>query len=229
MEGEFEMSMVGELNYFIGLQIRQQDNGIFISQSKYAKNLVKRFGLEEIKVVRTPVLTTERISKDLEGKKVEQTLYRSMIGGLLYLTASRPDLSFGVGICARYQANPTEQHLKAVKRIIKYVKRTTDLGIWYSFNTNPHLEAYYDADWARNIDHRKSTSVGCTLNLSAYLFEDPLYCLPTVDNPGNHVNHDPNLDALHRDRTPILPSPNSFERDLHQFSEGEEETEAPKG
>ncbi|XP_019158760.1 PREDICTED: uncharacterized protein LOC109155595 [Ipomoea nil] len=146
MEGEFEMSMVGELNYFLGLQTTQLDNGIFVSQSKYAKNLVKRFGLEESKVVRTPVPTTERISKDLEGKKVEQTLYRSMIGGLLYLTASRPDLNFGVGICARYQANPTEQHLKAVKRIIKYVKGTTDLGIWYSFDTNHHLSAYCDAD-----------------------------------------------------------------------------------
>ncbi|XP_019155886.1 PREDICTED: uncharacterized protein LOC109152687 [Ipomoea nil] len=108
MEGEFEMSMVGELNYFLGLQIKQQDNGIFISQSKYAKNLVKRFGQEESKIVRTPVPTTERISKDSEGKPVEQTLYRNMIGGLLYLTASRPDLSFAVGICARYQANPTE-------------------------------------------------------------------------------------------------------------------------
>ncbi|XP_031099802.1 uncharacterized protein LOC116004000 [Ipomoea triloba] len=140
------MSMVGELSYFLGLQVKKSENGIFVSQSKYARNLVKRFRMNESKVVRTPVPTTERISKDSEGKKVEQTLYRSMIGGLLYLTASRPDLSFGVGICARYQANPMETHLKAVKRIIKYVKGTIDLGIWYSFDTNQHLSAYCDAD-----------------------------------------------------------------------------------
>ncbi|XP_019176275.1 PREDICTED: uncharacterized protein LOC109171658 [Ipomoea nil] len=163
MKSEFEMSMVGELSYFLGLQIKQLEDGIFISQSKYANNLVNRFGLKESKAVRTPVATTEKIARDTEGKDVEQKLYRSIIGCLLYLTASRPDIYYSVGICARYQSSPKESHMKTVKRIIKYVKGTTDLGIWYSFDTNKYLSAYCDADWAGNMDDRKSTTGGCFL------------------------------------------------------------------
>ncbi|XP_039119056.1 secreted RxLR effector protein 161-like [Dioscorea cayenensis subsp. rotundata] len=84
-----------------------------------------------------------------------------MIGSLLYLTASRPDISFSVGVCARYQATPKESHLTAVKRIIRYVHGTAEYGIWYSKDSNSHLAGYSDADWAGNIDDRKSTSGGC--------------------------------------------------------------------
>ncbi|KAK0593785.1 hypothetical protein LWI29_021976 [Acer saccharum] len=111
MSLEFEMSLVGELSYFLGLQIRQMHDGIFITQAKYAKNLVKKFGLEKAKHCDTPMSTTLKLSKDASGKSVEQTLYRGMIGSLLYLTASRPDISFSVGVCARYQADPKESHL----------------------------------------------------------------------------------------------------------------------
>ena len=103
---KFQMSMVGELSYFSGLQIKQVDTEIFISQSKYAKGLVKKFGLESLKYSTTPMGTTTKLSKDESGKEVDQTLFRSMIGSLLYLTASRPDIAFSVGICARYQSCP---------------------------------------------------------------------------------------------------------------------------
>ena len=102
----FEMSMIGELNHFIGLQICQQESGIFISQSKYTKNLMKKFGLEYASSVRTPMSPNVNLTVDLLGKSVDSSLYRSMIGSLLYLTASRPDISYSVGLCARYQANP---------------------------------------------------------------------------------------------------------------------------
>ncbi|CAL2246732.1 unnamed protein product [Prunus armeniaca] len=160
MTSEFEMSLVGELNYFLGLQIKQSHDGIFVSQSKYAKNLVTKFGLEGAKSARTPMSTSAKIHRDLHGKSVDQTLYRSMIGSLLYLTASRPDISFSVGVCARFQSDPKESHLFAVKRIIKYVSGTSEFGLWYTYDTCVNLVGYSDADWAGCSDDRKSTSGG---------------------------------------------------------------------
>ena len=100
------------------------------------------------------------------------TLYRSMIGSLLYLTASRPDISYSVRVCARYQANPKESHMIALKRIIKYVKTTVEFGVWYSKDTSDVLAGYSDSDWARNVDDRKSTLGGCFYvgnNLVSYM------------------------------------------------------------
>jgi hypothetical protein len=161
MKQEFEMSMIGELNYFLGLQVKKTAEGIFISQSKYAKDLVKRFGLDGKSRARTPMSTSVKISSDLAGKSVDPSLYRSMIGSLLYLTASRPDIAFNVGVYARFQANRKESHLTAVKRIIRYVNDTLLYGIWYSEETNLVVVGYSDVDWAGNADDRKSTSGGC--------------------------------------------------------------------
>ena len=161
MTSTFEMSMVGELTYFLGLQIKQTKEGIFLSQTKYAINLLKKFKLEKSSHYKTPMGSTQKLSKDENGVDVDQTLYRSMIGSLLYLTASRPDIMFSVCLCARYQANPKESHLVAVKRILRYVGGTTSLGLHYSFDTNTNLVGYSDSDWAGNTDDRKSTSGGC--------------------------------------------------------------------
>ena len=161
MQSEFEMSMIGELSFFLGFQIKQFEGGIFLSQSKYAKELVKKFGLESGKPKRTPASTTVKLSKDDDGEAVDTKLYRSMIGSLLYLTASRPDISFSVGVCARFQSQPTTTHLSYVKRIIKYIHGTADYGILYSFDTNSCLVGFSDADWGGNSDDRKSTSGGC--------------------------------------------------------------------
>jgi hypothetical protein len=161
MKQEFEMSIITELNYFLGIQVKQTSKGIFISQSKYAKYLVKRFGLDGKSHARTPMSTSIKISTDLTGKSVDPTLYISMIGSLLYLTASRLDIAFNVGVCARFQANPKESQLTAVKRIIRYVNDTFLYGIWYSREKNLVVAGYSDANCASNVDDRKSTSGGC--------------------------------------------------------------------
>ena len=121
---------------------------------------MKKFGLESASFVRTPMSPTVKIIVDLLGKSVDSFLYRSMIGSLLYLTTSRPDISYSVGVCARYQANSKESHMIALKRIIKHVKTTADFGVWYSKDINDVLAGYSDADWAGNANDRKSTSRG---------------------------------------------------------------------
>ncbi|KAK2410077.1 putative mitochondrial protein [Trifolium repens] len=161
MQSEFEMSLVGELTYFLGLQIKQMDDTIFISQSKYARNIIKKFGMDNATHKRTPAPTHLKLTKDEKGISVDQSLYRSMIGSLLYLTASRPYITYAVGVCARYQADPKVSHLTQVKRILKYVNGTSDYGIMHSHCENSTLYGYCDADWAGSADDRKSTSGGC--------------------------------------------------------------------
>ena len=146
MQSAFEMSLVSELTYFLGLQVKQMEDTIFISQSKYAKNIIKKFGLESASHKRTPAATHIRLSKDEKGVDVDQSLYRSMIGSLLYLTASRPDITFAVGVCARYQSEPKSSHLTQVKRILKYINGTSDYGILFTHDTNFKLTGYCDAD-----------------------------------------------------------------------------------
>ncbi len=161
MRSEFEMSLDGELTYFLGLQVKQMSDCIFVSQSKYAKNIVKKFGQDGGKHKRTPAATHLKLTKDQNGVNVDQSLYRSMIGSLLYLTASRPDITFAVGVCARYQAEPKISHLTQVKRILKYVNGTCDYGILYTHGESTTLIGYCDADWAGSADDRKSTSGAC--------------------------------------------------------------------
>src|SRR5438132_6224544 len=118
MSGEFEMSMIGELTMFLGFQIKQLKDGIFIHQEKYIHDLLKHFGMEDCKEIKTPMASNGQLETDLQGKPVDQKLYRSMIGSLLYLTASRPDIMFSMCMCARYQANPKESHEKAVREFL---------------------------------------------------------------------------------------------------------------
>ncbi|GJW53193.1 retrovirus-related pol polyprotein from transposon TNT 1-94 [Tanacetum coccineum] len=117
MHDEFEMSMMGELNFFLGLQIKQMEDGIFFNQSKYIKEMLKKFGLEDSKPMKTPMSSDTKLMKDEEYESVDSTKYRGMIGSLLYLTASRPDIMFSVCLCARFQEAPKTSHLKAVKHI----------------------------------------------------------------------------------------------------------------
>ncbi|XP_019157184.1 PREDICTED: uncharacterized protein LOC109153775 [Ipomoea nil] len=161
MNKEFEMSIVGQMTYFLGLQVKQSSEGYFISQKKYAKNLVKKFELESSKTPRTLISTSTKLSKDDAGPPIDSTVYRSLIGSLLYLTASRPDIMFSFGMCARHQSAPKKSHLIAAKRILKYVRGTIKYGIWYSKESELSVTGYCDADWAGNIDDRKSTSGGC--------------------------------------------------------------------
>ena len=124
---------------------------------------MKKFGFKSASSVRTPMGPNVKLTVDLLGKSVDSSLYRSMIGSLFYLTVSRPDISYSVAVCARYQANPKESHMTSLKRIIKYVKTTTDFGVWYSKDTNDVLAGYSDTNWAGNAADRKSTSGGLFL------------------------------------------------------------------
>ncbi|CAM8889644.1 unnamed protein product [Rhodiola kirilowii] len=157
MESEFEMSMVGELTFFLGIQVRQLENGTEISQQKYLSEVVKKYGLGGSKHVNTPSSPNESLVKDDGSPKTDATIYRGMIGSLLYLTASRPDIMFSVCQCARFQAEPRESHIKAVKRILRYLKGTEKLVLWYPRVKSLRLEGFTDADFAGDRTDRKST------------------------------------------------------------------------
>jgi hypothetical protein len=145
MQQEFEMSMLGELSFFLGLQIHQSERGIFISQSKYLKEILKKFGMENCAPVSTPMTTSCKLNKDDDAPEINQTMYRSMIGSLLYLTTSRPDIMQVVGLVGRFQSNPKETHVLVVKIIFRYLQGTVDYGLWYPKDTNLILRAYTDA------------------------------------------------------------------------------------
>ncbi|RVW62828.1 Retrovirus-related Pol polyprotein from transposon RE1 [Vitis vinifera] len=161
MHSEFEMSMMGELNFFLGLQIKQLKEGTFINQAKYIKDLLKRFNMEEAKVMKNPMSSSIKLDMDEKGKSIDSTMYRGMIGSLLYLTASRPNIMYSICLCARFQSCPKESHLSAVKRILRYLKGTMNIGLWYPKGDNFELIGFSDADFAGCRVERKSTSGTC--------------------------------------------------------------------
>ncbi|GKA24414.1 hypothetical protein Tco_0710447, partial [Tanacetum coccineum] len=134
------------------------EDGVFFNQSKYIKEMLKKFGLEDSKPMKTPMSSDTKLTKDEECESVDSTKYRGMIGSLLYLTASRPDIMFSVCLCARFQEAPKTSHLEAVKRIFRYIKGTTHLGLWYPKGTDIETVVYADSDHARDYVDRKSTS-----------------------------------------------------------------------
>jgi hypothetical protein len=160
MSKEFEISMIGELSFFLGLQIKQLKDGIFVSQSKYLKYMLKKFGLENAKPIKTPMGTNGHLDLNEGGRIVDQKLFRSIIGSLLYITASRLDVMFIICMCARFQASPREVHLKATKRILRYLKHTSNIGLWYHKGAQFELIGYLDSDYVGCKVDRKSTS-GC--------------------------------------------------------------------
>ncbi|WJX45767.1 hypothetical protein P8452_32625 [Trifolium repens] len=161
MQDEFEMSMMGELKFFLGIQINQTEKGTFIHQSKYIKDLLKKFNLEDCKPMNTPMHPTSSLGIEESEGKVDQKLYRGMIGSLLYLTASRPDILFSVCLCARFQSDPRESHLTAVKRIFRYLKATCNIGLLYQKSNDYKLIGFCDADYAGDRIEGKSTSGNC--------------------------------------------------------------------
>ncbi|GKA95482.1 retrovirus-related pol polyprotein from transposon TNT 1-94 [Tanacetum coccineum] len=161
IHSEFQMSMMDELNFFHGLQIKQLEDGIFFNQSKYIKEMLKKFGLEDSKPIKTPMSSETKFTRDEDGESVDDTKYRGMIGSLLYLTASRPDIMFSVCLCAYFLEVPKTSHLEAVKRIFRYIKGTTHLGLWYPKGTGVETIVYADSDHAGDYVNRKSTSGVC--------------------------------------------------------------------
>ncbi|GJT90296.1 retrovirus-related pol polyprotein from transposon TNT 1-94 [Tanacetum coccineum] len=168
MHDEFEMNMMGELNFFLGLQIKQMEDSIFFNKSKYIKEMLKKFGIKDSKPMKTPISSDAKLMKDEECESVDSTKYRGMIGSLLSLTASRPDIMFSVCLYARFQEDPKTSHLEAVKRIFRYIKGTTHLGLRYPKGTDIETVVYADFNHAGDYVDRKSTSgicmfVGCCL------------------------------------------------------------------
>ena len=163
MQSKFEMSAMGELTYFLGLQVKQMLKGTFIHQSKYVNDLLTKFDLQNCKPISTPMSTSISLSPDLEGEYVDQTTYRFMIGSLMYLTASRPDIMHATCVCATYQSSPRVSHLTAVKENFRYLKHQPKLSIWYPANSNIDLVGYSDSDYAGCTINRKSTTGGCQL------------------------------------------------------------------
>nr|GEU69293.1 uncharacterized mitochondrial protein AtMg00810-like [Tanacetum cinerariifolium] len=160
MHKKFEMSSIGELIFFLGLQVKQKKDGIFISQDKYVAKILKIFGFTEVKNASTPMETQKPLLKDEDGEEVDVHIYRLMIGSLMYLTSSRPDIMFAVCACARYQVNPKVSHLHAMKRIFRYLKGHPNLALWYPKDSPFYLVAYTDSDYARASLDRKSTIRG---------------------------------------------------------------------
>ncbi|GJR99811.1 retrovirus-related pol polyprotein from transposon TNT 1-94 [Tanacetum coccineum] len=159
MRNNFEMSMMGKLKFFLGLQVHQSPRGIFISQSQYTIEILKKHGMDKSDSMSTP-MATAKLDADLQGTPTDQTKYHSMIGGLIYLTTSRPDIAFATFVSARYQARPTVKHLKEVKRIFQYMRQSYNMRLWYLKDFGFELIAYSDADHARCHDDCKSTSRG---------------------------------------------------------------------
>ncbi|GJR98528.1 putative ribonuclease H-like domain-containing protein [Tanacetum coccineum] len=156
-----QMSSMGELTFFLGLQVQQKKDGIFISQDKYVADILKKFDYVTVKTASTPMEPNKALVKDEEADNVDVHLYRSMIGSLMYLTASRPDITFAVYACARFQVTPKTSHLHAVKRIFRYLKGQPKLGLWYPRDSPFDLEAFSNNDYVGASLGRKSTTGGC--------------------------------------------------------------------
>ncbi|GJW06855.1 putative ribonuclease H-like domain-containing protein [Tanacetum coccineum] len=146
MHKKFQMSSMGELTFFLGLQVKQKEDGIFISQDKYVTEILKKFGFSDVKTASTPMETHKPLLKDTDGEDIDEHMYRSMIGSLMYLTSSRPYIMFVVCVCVRFQVNPKVSHLHAVKRIFRYIKGQPKLGLWYLKDSPFDLVAYTDSD-----------------------------------------------------------------------------------
>jgi hypothetical protein len=161
MESEFQMFMMGELTFFLDIQVKQTKQGTFVHQAKYMKEVMKKFNMAELKPVSTPMSSIASLGPDEDGEAVDQREYRSMIGSLLYLTATWSDIQFTVGLCARFQASPHSLHQTTVQRVFRYLKHTPEFGIWYSASSSLDLVGFSDADFVGCGIDRKSTSGTC--------------------------------------------------------------------
>ncbi|GJV27411.1 uncharacterized mitochondrial protein-like protein [Tanacetum coccineum] len=161
MHKRFQMSSIGELTFFLSLQVKQKNDGIFISQDKYVGEIMKKFGFSSIRTANTPMETNKALAKDEEGKDVDVYLYRLMIGSLMYLTSSRPDIMFSVCACLRFQVQPKVSYMFAVKRIFRYLKGRPKLGLWYPKDSPFILKALSDSYYAGASLDKKSITGGC--------------------------------------------------------------------
>jgi hypothetical protein len=161
MTDRFEMSMMEELKLFLGFQIKQLEDETFLSQTKYTHDILKKFSMDKAKPIKTPMGTNGHHDLDIGGKLVDQKVYHFIIGSLLYLCASRPDIMLSISICVRFQAASKECHMRAVKRIMRYLVLTPNLGLWYPNDSHFDLIGYSNTDYAGCKVDRKSISETC--------------------------------------------------------------------
>ncbi|KAH0711345.1 hypothetical protein KY289_007304 [Solanum tuberosum] len=158
MMNEFEMSDMGLLHYFLGLQVHQTEKRIFLSQRKYARDLLNKFGMLNCKPAATPMNISEKLQQVNEEELTDAKRFRSLVGGLIYLTHTRPDIAYHVGVISRLMQQPSKVHYGAAKRVLRYIAGTLDFGIWYSKTDNFRLCGYTDSDWTSSLDDRRSVS-----------------------------------------------------------------------
>eukprot|EP00253_Pinus_taeda_P005723 PITA_05723 len=158
MKEEFEMTDMGLLKYFLGIDVDQNENGIFISQAKYVNEVLERFNMQDSKETITPTVMGLKLSKEDSSKDFDPSVYKSIVGSLMYLTATGPDIMFFVSLISRFMERPKEAHWQAAKRILRYVKGTKRFGILYTVSECSDLIVYTDNDWAGSADDQKSTS-----------------------------------------------------------------------
>eukprot|EP00268_Persea_americana_P067870 TRINITY_DN9389_c0_g1_i18.p1 TRINITY_DN9389_c0_g1~~TRINITY_DN9389_c0_g1_i18.p1 ORF type:complete len:262 (-),score=26.33 TRINITY_DN9389_c0_g1_i18:484-1269(-) len=154
----FHMKDLGPLNYFLGLEVHQFAKGIVLHQHKYALDLIEMAGLQGSAPVNTPVEVNVKLQQDSGDPLFDPTLYRRLVGSLIYLTITRPDISYAVNLVSQFMTDPRHRHLAMVRRIIKYLIRTPTHGLFYPANNSLTLKAYSDADWADCQDTRHSTT-----------------------------------------------------------------------
>jgi len=160
MKQEFDMTDLGKMKFFLGVEIVQNDEGIYLSQRKYTLEILERFGLENANSVRNPMVPGMKLMKNEDGEQVNMTRYKQMVGSLMYLSVTRPDIMFVVGLISRYMEKPTNLHIQAIKRILRYVKGSVNLGIYYKREaaSDERLMAYSDNDYAGDQDDLRSIS-----------------------------------------------------------------------
>ncbi|KAB2620555.1 hypothetical protein D8674_037640 [Pyrus ussuriensis x Pyrus communis] len=166
MMDEFDMTDLGKMRYFLGIEVLQREDGIFINQRRYAQEVLERFSMDQCNSVYNPIVPGSKLTKDEDGVRVDGTYYKQIVGSLMYLTATRPDLMFVVSLISRYMEQPTETHLQTAKRVLRYVKGTVGFGVFYKKGGTEELVGYTDSDYAGDQDDRKGTS-GYVFTLSS--------------------------------------------------------------
>ena len=158
MQLEFDMTDLGRMRYFLGIEVIQSDVGIFICQRRYAREMLAWLNMIECNSVRNPIVPGTTLSKDNEGTIVDATKFKQVVGSLMYLTVTRPDLMFGVSLLSRYMATPKASHWAATKRIMRYVKGTIEYGILYQKEGKTEITDYSESNYVGDLDDRRSTS-----------------------------------------------------------------------
>lgn len=158
MQCEFEMTDLGKMKFFLGVEVSQNSEGISLCQTQYAREVLKRFKMWEANDVKNPIVPGTKLTKLTPGKDVNSTKYMSLIGSLMYLTVTRPDLMYVVSLLSRFMAKPKEEHMTVAKRVLRYIKGTINYGLYYGKDNSQKLRVFTDSNYARDLEDRKSTS-----------------------------------------------------------------------